>query len=121
MDLKTNLVLEQNYVDTTMMHLLTMAAACYGRNMANILMSDPQHVVECIKVGLMWHKLLGIGQKKPLSIDIDQQLEVLESSHPLSMMSSSTQVPLSSTAILTIGDYILITSCPSSRIQFRRL
>ena len=64
-----------------MMHLSGMAVARYGGDSSNLLMSDLRQVVECIKVGLAWHKLINIGQRRPLSIDIDWQLEVLENNN----------------------------------------
>ena len=64
------------------MHLSSMAVAHYGRDCANLPMFNPRQVVECIKVRLTWHKLLDIGQKHPLSINIDTQLETLEPSSP---------------------------------------
>ena len=64
------------------MHSSTMGVAHYGRDQSNLPMSDIWQVVECIKVGLAWHKLLNIGQKKLLSIDIDSQLEDIEAKNP---------------------------------------
>ena len=64
-----------------MMHLSGMAVARYGGDSSNLPMSDLRQVVECIKVGLAWHKLINIGQRRPLSIDIDWQLEVLENNN----------------------------------------
>ena len=69
---------QQYYVDTAMMHSSGMAVARYGGDSSNLPMSDPRQVVECIKVGLAWHKLINVGQRRPLSVDIDRQLEVLE-------------------------------------------
>jgi hypothetical protein len=73
---------QQYYVDTAMMHSSDMAVARYGGETGNLPLSDPRQVVECIKVGLEWHKLLNLGQKSPLSVNIDEQLERLESSGP---------------------------------------
>ena len=73
---------QQYYIDTAMMHSLSMAVACYGGDCMNLPMSNPQQVVECIKVRLTWHKLLDIGQKHPLSVNINTQLETLEPSSP---------------------------------------
>ena len=72
---------QQYYVDMAMMHLSGMAVARYGGDSSNLLMSDLRQVVECIKVGLVWHKLINIGQRRPLSVDIDWQLEVLENNN----------------------------------------
>ena len=81
-DAQAKAINEQYYVDTAMMHSTGMAVACYGEDTANLPMSDPWQVVECIKVGLTWHKVFNIGQKKPLSVNIDRELEVLEVSNP---------------------------------------
>ena len=69
---------QQYYIDTAMMHSSSMAVARYGGNTDNLPMSDPRQVVECIKVGLAWHKLLNIGDKVSHSQDLDEQLEKIE-------------------------------------------
>ncbi|KAF8810506.1 hypothetical protein BYT27DRAFT_7209410, partial [Phlegmacium glaucopus] len=71
---------QQYYIDTAMMHSTNMAVACYGGETSHLPMSDPRQVVECIKVGLAWHKVVNIGQKQPLSVDIDDQLAKIETS-----------------------------------------
>jgi len=78
-DLRAITTHQQYYVDTAMMHSSTMAAAHYGGDTNNMPMSDPRQVVECIKVGFAWHKLLRIEQKTTLSQDIDDQLQEIES------------------------------------------
>ena len=80
-DLTISAAHQQCYVDTPMMYLSRMVVACYGGDSSNLPMSDLRQVVECIKVGLVWHKLINIGQRRPLSIDIDRQLEVLENNN----------------------------------------
>jgi hypothetical protein len=80
-DVRISAAHQQYYVDTAMMHSSGMAVARYGGDSSNLPMSDPRQVVECIKVGLGWHKLINIGQERPLSVDIDRQLEVLENSN----------------------------------------
>lgn len=77
-DLRTRATHQQYYVDTAMMHSSSMAVARYGVETSNLPLSDPRQVVECIKVGLTWHKVLHIDQKKALSADIDEQLEDIE-------------------------------------------
>ena len=81
-DARTTATHQQYYIDTAMMHSSSMAVARYGGDCANLPMSDPRQVVECIKVRLTWHKLLDIVQKHPLSVNIDTQLETLEPSSP---------------------------------------
>lgn len=81
-DTQARAVNKQYYVDTVMMHSTGMAVAHYGGDTANLPMSDPQQVVECIKAGLTWHRVLNIGQKEPLSVNIDREIEVLEVSNP---------------------------------------
>lgn len=78
-DVHTAAVHQQYYVDTAMMHSSSMAVARYGGDTNNLPLSDPRQVVQCIKVGLSWQKLLNIGENGPLTVDIDDQLEVLES------------------------------------------
>jgi len=78
-DVYTAAVHQQYYVDTAMMHSSSMAVARYGGDTNNLPLSDPRQVVQCIKVGLSWQKLLNIGEGSPLTVDIDDQLEVLES------------------------------------------
>ena len=71
---------QQYYVDTAMMHSTAMAVARYGGDTSNLPMSDPRHVVECIKVGLAWHRILNIGTKDSLAVDLEGELEKIESS-----------------------------------------
>ncbi|KAF8797332.1 hypothetical protein BYT27DRAFT_7219268, partial [Phlegmacium glaucopus] len=96
---------QQYYIDTAMMHSTNMAVARYGGETSHLPMSDPRQVVECIKVGLAWHKVVNIGQKQPLSVDIDDQLAQIEtsdsSSHP------STNAHLSTAAIATLSNQII--------------
>ena len=61
------------------MHTSSMAVARYGGNTNDLPMSDPRQVVECIKVGFAWQQILNIGQKGSVLIDLDNQLESLES------------------------------------------
>jgi hypothetical protein len=79
-DARTLATHQQFYVDTAMMHSTGMADARYGRNTSHLPMSDPRQVVECIKVGYAWHELLNIGEKNLHPVDIDEQLENIESS-----------------------------------------
>ena len=74
----TSLAHQQYYLDTAMMHSSSMAVARYGGESSNLPTSDPRQVLECIKVGSTWHKILNIGQKNPLSVGIDKQLEKLD-------------------------------------------
>lgn len=41
-------------------------------------MSDPRQVVECIKVGLAWHKLLNLRDKVSIGQNLDKELEKIE-------------------------------------------
>ena len=68
------------------MHSSTIAIAHYGGFTSNLPMLDPRQVVECIKVGLAWHKLLNINKNKVLSVEIDSQLEEIEAIDPSSLM-----------------------------------
>jgi hypothetical protein len=77
-DVRTVATHQQYYIDTAMMHSSAIAVARYGGDSANLPMSDPRQVVECIKVGLAWHKLLNIDKNKSLSVNIDRELEDLE-------------------------------------------
>ena len=81
-DARTRASHQQYYVDTAMMHSSTIAVAHYGGFTSNLPLSDPRQVVECIKVGLAWHKLLNIDKNEALSVEIDTELEELESSDP---------------------------------------
>ena len=74
----TSVAHEQYYIDTAMMHSSNMALARYGGDSLNLPMSDPRQVLQCIKVGSAWHRILNISQKNPLSVGIDKQLEKLD-------------------------------------------
>lgn len=76
-DSHTNVTNQQYYVDTAMMHSTSTAVARYGGETSHLPMSDPRQVVECIKVGWEWHKILRIG--KNTFVDLDVQLEKVES------------------------------------------
>lgn len=79
-DVRIKATHQQYYVDTAMMHTTGMAVARYGGDTDNLPMSDPRQVAECIKVGLAWHRLLNIGEKVTLSRDLDEAVEILETS-----------------------------------------
>ena len=80
-DLRTNATYQQYYVDTAMMHSSGLAVARYGGDTNNLPFSDPRQVIECIKLGLAWHKLLNLGEKV-LSQELDKELEKVETSLP---------------------------------------
>ena len=71
---------QQYYIDTAMMHSTSMAVARYGGDTSNLPMSDPRQVVECIKVGLAWHKILNIEEKVVINQDLDAELDEIETS-----------------------------------------
>lgn len=77
-DVKTIATHQQYYIDTAMMHSTNMAVARYGGDTGNLPMSDPRQVVECIKVGLEWHKIINFDKKKGGSDELDAQLEKIE-------------------------------------------
>ena len=77
-DLQTNATYQQYYVDTAMMHSSSMAIARYGGESNNLPMSDPRQVVECIKLGSAWQKILNISPKISLNDKLDEELEEIE-------------------------------------------
>jgi hypothetical protein len=102
-DIRVTATHQQYYIDTAMMHTSNMAVARYGGETSNLPMSDPRQVVECIKVGLAWHKLLNLGEKGRLGRDLDQELDKIEIRS--SDVKGSTQ--LSSADIADVSNKIL--------------
>lgn len=76
-DVHTNATHQQYYSDTAMMHSSTMSVSRYGVNTNNLPMSDPRQVVECVKLGYEWHKILNLVQKG-VHVDLDEQLAKIE-------------------------------------------
>jgi hypothetical protein len=57
----------QYYFDTANMHSTSTAMAKYGGNSGNMLGADTRVIAGCVRVGLAWHKRIGIGQTRPLT------------------------------------------------------
>ena len=58
----------QYYFDTANMHSTKTANSKYGGNTGNMLGADSRVIAGCVRVGLAWHKRIGIGQKNPLRL-----------------------------------------------------
>jgi len=63
---------QQNYADLANMHSTEMTVQKYG---ANVNGADPRRITGCIKAGIAWHKLVGIGQDRPLTIAGEEEEE----------------------------------------------
>ena len=53
---------QQYYYDTANMHSAQMANAKYGGNTGNMLGADSRVIAGCVRVGLAWHKCIGVSQ-----------------------------------------------------------
>jgi superfamily II DNA helicase RecQ len=56
------------YVDTASMHSTAIADGHYRSPASGLPGADTRSIVGCIRVGIEWHKLLNIGQERPLRV-----------------------------------------------------
>jgi hypothetical protein len=63
---------QQYYYDTANMHSTQTANAKYGGNTGNMLGADSRVIAGCVRVGLAWHKRIGVGQSRPLRCSISE-------------------------------------------------
>lgn len=56
------------YVDTASMHSTVVANGHYRTPASGLPGADTRSIVGCIRVGIEWHKLLNIGQEKPIRV-----------------------------------------------------
>lgn len=80
-DVRINSTHQQYYLDTAMMHSSTIAIARYGGITDNLPMSDPRQVVECIKVGFAWQKIINVGQKGSI-VDLEEEIKKIDDMQP---------------------------------------
>ena len=66
----TRRVNQQYYYETVNMHSTHMANAKYSGNTSNMLGANSHVIAKCVKVGLAWHKHIGVEQSKPLKCSI---------------------------------------------------
>lgn len=66
---------KEYYVDAATMHSTTASVNKYGGHSLGVRGVDSRMIVGCIKVGIEWHKLVGVGQAKPLSVSRDEEEE----------------------------------------------